>query len=99
MNPALALPAEITIYVAAELRAAWLAWMDTPAARDPELDVDGSAVEEVDAAGLQCLLALSHSLQARQQQLRLRQASDTLSQACRRLGLAHLLADAEGAQA
>ena len=92
MNTALVLPAEITIYVVSDLRAAWLAWMDGLADDEAEVAVDGQAVEEADAAGLQALLALSHSLQARHQRLRLHPASDTLRRACGRLGLAHLLA-------
>lgn len=97
MNTPLVLNAEMTIYVVSELRAAWLAWMDGLADDEAEVAVDGRAVEEVDAAGLQALLALSHSLKARQQRLRVHAASGTLHAACHRLGLAHLLAEPEGA--
>ena len=99
MNAPLILPAEITIYVISDLRATWLAWLDgrtdadlhaNPQA-DGDLHADGSAVDELDAAGLQGLLALSHSARARGRRLRVRAASDTLVQGCRRLGLAHLL--------
>lgn len=99
MNTPLVLTAEITIYVISDLRAAWLAWLDGLADDDAEVDVDGQAVEEVDAAGLQALLALSHSLQARQQRLRLHPASGTLRAACGQLGLSHLLGEPEGASA
>ena len=102
MNTPLVLPAEITIYVISELRTAWLAWLDGLANDDAEVAVDGQAVDEVDAAGLQALLALSHSLLARQQRLRLHPASATLRTACGRLGLGHLLvqapAEPEGAR-
>lgn len=103
MNTPLVLPAEITIYVVSDLRTAWLAWMDALPEDEAEVAVDGQAVDEVDAAGLQALLALSHSLQARQQRLRLHPASATLRTACGRLGLGHLLAqpqaEPEGAPA
>lgn len=96
MSAPLVLPAEVTIYVAAELRTAWLAWLDAEAdgAGDaPEVLADGRAVAEVDAAGLQCLLALSRSLAARRQRLCLDRPTDVLRQACKRLGAAQLLGD------
>lgn len=106
MTTTLILPVEITIYVAAELRTAWLAWLasldaatDDGADADADLPADGQAVEEVDAAGLQCLLSLSNSLLARGRRLQVHQASDALALGCRRLGLAHLLATTEEAAA
>jgi anti-anti-sigma regulatory factor len=99
MSTPLVLPAEMTIYVAAELRTPWLAWLDGAPATPPRRAVDGQAVEEVDAAGLQCLLALARSLDARQQRLRLDQPSEALRLACLRLGAQHLLAEPEGAAA
>ena len=104
MTTTLILPVEITIYVAADLRTAWLAWLTsldaaTDDGADADLPADGQAVEEVDAAGLQCLLSLSNSLLARGRRLQVHQASDALALGCRRLGLAHLLATTEEAAA
>ncbi len=99
MATPLALPAEITIYVAAELRSPWLNWLEHEAGIEAEAEVDGSAVEEIDGAGLQCLLSLSRSLEARQQRLRIRLPSDVLRQACVRLGATHLLEQPQGADA
>ena len=104
MTTTLILPVEITIYVNAELRTAWLAWLAsldaaTDDGADADLPADGQAVEEVDAAGLQCLLSLSNSLLARGRRLQVHQASDALALGCRRLGLAHLLATTEEAAA
>ena len=99
MTTPLVLPAEITIYVMTDLKAAWMAWLDGVSDADSDLFADGSAVDELDAAGLQGLLALSRSVAARGRRLRVQPASDTLAQGCRRLGLAHLLADPEGVAA
>ncbi len=92
--PALRLPHELTIYTAAETRAAWLAWLSGDGAQagtDAVCHVDGEDVDEVDAAGLQLLVALAHSLQRQQVKLRLLQASRPLRNACHDLGLAGLL--------
>lgn len=97
MATPLTLPSEITIYVAAELRSPWLDWLEREAGHEAEAEADGRAVEEIDGAGLQCLLALARSLEARQQCLRIRQPSEVLRQACARLGATHLLASASGA--
>ena len=99
MSTTLVLPAEMTIYVAAELRTPWLAWLDGGAGDAAEARVDGQAVAEVDAAGMQCLLAQARSLNARQQRLRLDHPSQALRLACLRLGAQHLLAEPEGAAA
>ena len=99
MTPSLVLPAEITIHVAAELRASWLGWLEGAAGDAAEVSVDGHAVEDIDAAGLQCLLALARSLASRQQRLRLERPSGALRQACLRLGARHLLTEPEGAPA
>ena len=97
MSTPLQLPAELTIYVAAELRSPWLAWLDSEAGDAEVACADGAAVEDIDAAGLQCLVALARSLAARQQRLRIDAASPALQQACRRLGALHLLAPTQGA--
>jgi anti-anti-sigma regulatory factor len=89
MTSSLALPAELTIYTAGETRPQWLAWL---AADDAEsLQVDASGVTEVDAAGVQLLVALDRALQAQQRRLLLDRPSPALHAACERLGLTGLL--------
>lgn len=89
MTSSLALPAELTIYTAGETRPQWLAWL---AANDAEaLQVDASGVAEVDAAGVQLLVALARALEAQQRGLRIEQPSAALRGACERLGLTGLL--------
>lgn len=92
MTEPLNLPSEVTIYVATELRGAWLDWLEHRAGDADEVVADGHAVEEIDAAGLQVLLALARSLEARSQRLRIQRPSEALQQACGRLGARHLLA-------
>jgi anti-anti-sigma regulatory factor len=88
MTSSLALPAELTIYTAGETRPQWLAWL---AADDAEsLQVDASGVTEVDAAGVQLLVALARALQAQQRRLLLERPSPVLRGACERLGLTGL---------
>ena len=71
-----------------------------PGAVDPSMwPRDEGLTAEVDAAGMQCLLALARSLNARQQRLRLDHPSQALRLACLRLGAQHLLAEPEGAAA
>ena len=90
------LPAELTIYAASELRAQWLAALD---AAPPEADVelDASPVAEVDAAGLQLLVALARQLAASDRALRLERPSARLAEACAALGLATVLGVAQSA--
>jgi len=87
---ALALPAELSIYTAGETRSAWLAWLAEHG--DGPLTLDASAAAEVDAAGVQLLVALSRSLAAQHRELHIVDASAALRKACERLGLAALLA-------
>jgi ABC-type transporter Mla MlaB component len=105
-TPALRLPHELTIYTAAETRAAWLAWLSgdgAHAAADADADavcqVDGADVDEVDAAGVQLLVALAHSLQRQHMTLQLLHASGPLRHACQDLGLAGLLLGSDSAGA
>jgi len=90
---ALHLPAELTIYTATETRQAWLAWL----AAEPEAQegsvcrVDGAAVDQVDASGMQLLAALSRTLHEQQRPLQLVHASAPLLGACRALGMTALL--------
>jgi anti-anti-sigma regulatory factor len=80
-----ALPAELTIYAAGELRARWLAALDATADGET-LWVDASGVAEVDGAGVQLLVSLSRHLAARDRVLRLESPSDALRDACTTLG-------------
>lgn len=94
----LRLPAELTIYTAAETRGAWLNWLVEHAAGAGDADAlctaDASGCDEIDAAGAQLLVALAHSLAQQQRRLQLQHASAPVRQACRDLGLAAwLLAD------
>ena len=59
---------------------------------------DGAAVDQVDAAGLQLLVALSNLLEREQRTLRVVRASRPLGEACEALGLGALLAPAETAE-
>jgi anti-anti-sigma regulatory factor len=87
MSVTLVLPRELTIYTVGELRPAWLDWLHTPG----NDTVDGAAVDEADAAGLQMLLALRHALQAAERSLTLQQPSAALVAACTGLGMESLL--------
>ena len=93
--PTLSLPAELTIYTAGETRAAWLAWLaveQTDAASDGRCTVHAGAVDQIDAAGVQLLVALSHTLARRQRRLQLLDPSTPLCVACEALGASALLA-------
>jgi anti-anti-sigma regulatory factor len=97
--PTLSLPAELTIYTASDTRATWLAWLaaERPdAASDPgdgRCTVHAGAVDQVDAAGVQLLVALSHTLARQQRRLLLLDPSAPLRHACAALGASALLAD------
>ena len=90
MTAAITLPTELTIYSVASLRAEWLTALSATESHDPCV-VDGAAVDQIDAAGLQLLLALSHSLAERQRPLHLSPASRVLRSACQDLGLTQVL--------
>ena len=99
MTHPLSLPAELTIYTVGELRPQWLTWLHQLGADDAtvEAPVDGSAVDQIDAAGVQLLVALSRSLAGAQRSLQFISASPVLTDACSALGLPVPLA-APGAQ-
>lgn len=85
------LPEELTIYTAAELRTALLGWLNEASGNDEPRAIDGSRVLEADGAGVQLLVALHHSLQARDMAWAWAGVSDPLAAACRELGCATLL--------
>lgn len=85
--PLLALPAELTIYTVGELHPQWLARLAEPAEPDTAASVQAAAVDEIDAAGLQMLLALDRALVGRGRSLHFDKPSAVLSGACAGLGL------------
>ncbi len=89
---ALRLPAELSIYTAAELHPQWLAWAALQ--QGATACADGAAVDQVDGAGVQLLVALQRSLAARGCALHLSAPSRPLREACTALGLADWLAQA-----
>lgn len=100
MSSTLLLPAELTIYSVAELLPAWRAWVDETRAgagtASPEDGcVDGSAVAEIDAAGVQLLLSLSKALTQERRTLHVVNPSRPLARACEALGLAAALSNPE----
>jgi anti-anti-sigma regulatory factor len=108
MSQPRALPPEFTIYAVAGLRQEWLSWLpDVSTAKRAADDapepwpVDAAAVAELDAAGVQMLVALSRSVAACGKSLVLTDPSPTLVRGCEALGLADLLGrgDAPGAAA
>lgn len=80
------LPQELTIYTVGELHPQWRGWIMS-ATDDAPWCVDAQPVEEVDAAGVQLLIALDKGLKARNCALQLVGASAPLQQACAGLGL------------
>lgn len=93
-----ALTGDVTIYAVCTLRTRFEGWIaKLPKGRraaelsDSPLIVDAAGVNEVDAAGIQLLLALSKSLLARRRQLQLVNPSSALVGACDALGVSALL--------
>lgn len=95
MSDECSLPKELTIYAVsdgAEQGLLWLSQLDaTPS--DAPLQVVADGVEEVDAAGVQLLIALSRSLAVRGRRLQLLRPTAVLQQALTCLGAAQLLGD------
>lgn len=83
----LTLSADCTIRSAAELRAQLCAQLEHPA----PVEIDGSTVEHIDAAGLQLLLAFSLDCIDRNKEYVWVSQSETLSDAIALTGLAALL--------
>ena len=82
----LALPAELTIYTVGELHPQWLAWLQQGEASAPA-EVRADAVQQVDGAGLQLLLALSRAVAERERTLHILAPSEVLRAGCAALGL------------
>jgi anti-anti-sigma factor len=70
-NGSLRIEGEMTIYQAAELKQALLAALE----QDEEVEIDLSAVSEIDTAGVQLLIAAGKTAQAKQKRLRLAEPS------------------------
>ena len=85
------LPHELTIYTAGETRHALAQSIAAAPADTPTWVLDGRAVAEADAAGVQMLMALVRSAAAAGTSLRVEGTSDVLRDACRRLGIDVLL--------
>jgi ABC-type transporter Mla MlaB component len=105
MHEPLVLPSEITIYTVADLRTQCLAWLAQGGAGSPDdatghgsWRVDAAAVQEVDAAGLQLLQSLAHSVALghphRHLRLHVQNPSLALAGACTALGFTALLDEA-----
>jgi len=100
------LPEELTIYTIGELRPAWLQWLDD-AAPDGPVDaasedlfrVDGTAVQDVDAAGIQLVLSLDRALSQQQgRRLKVTRPSTPFARACAALGVEQLLDAPNGSE-
>jgi anti-anti-sigma regulatory factor len=98
MSEGCKLPEELTIYTIGELFPQWLQWLEALPLNLAQDDISASAlvldaqdVAEVDGAGLQMLVALSHALKNRQRHLVLKHPSDALQKASACLGLQPLL--------
>lgn len=91
-----ALPAELSIYTVGELKGQCLAWMsETPSVGDAggeHWPLDASAVDQIDAAGVQLLVSLAQTLSRQGQALQLLRPGAPLGDACAALGLADWLA-------
>ena len=86
------LPAELTIYTAAQTRLELLEWLGAaPDDAGEPFVIDGSAVTEVDGAGVQLLVALSRSLLAQGRRLAIAAPAEALASACVVLGAASLM--------
>ena len=88
-HTALVLPVELTIYTVGELHPQWIAWLSETAALGAEgvAEVQASAVDLVDAAGVQLLLSLQRALAALGRRHRITGASHALAAGCAGLGL------------
>jgi ABC-type transporter Mla MlaB component len=94
-----ALPPELTIYTAADTHRLWLDWWaGAGAAGSGAVAVDAAALDSIDGAGLQLLLALQRLFAGHECTLALERPSAVLRAACAAMG-APLLLPADGATA
>ena len=91
MDTTIRLPEELTIYTVGELRGAWLQQIDAVQSAPGAWTVDAAQVGEVDAAGVQLLLALCRALDATGTAHVIEAPSAALARACAALGLDALL--------
>lgn len=80
----LALPEELTVYQVGRLREDWLSWL---AQTSGAVRVDGTAVAQIDGAGVQLLAALLRTLDTRQIAWRLQAGDGVLRDALQIFGL------------
>lgn len=92
----------MTIYASGAVRTTFQEWLRklpkskrAKALLDKPLVVNAATVMDIDAAGLQLLIALSHSVAAKKRRLELSQPSQTLRNACATLGLLEALCGTE----
>lgn len=89
------LPSELSIYTAGEVKDQCLGWMaEGTHGHGTEAEgfrLEAGAVDLVDAAGVQLLVSLSHSLANQSSRLCLALPSATLTEACVALGLSDWL--------
>jgi ABC-type transporter Mla MlaB component len=90
---------DLSIYTVAEMRPRWLAWMadwaDAPSHPAATLalgtparpTLSAAAIDAVDAAGVQLLLALDHALGQRGHRLHIQAPSHRLQAGCSAMGL------------
>ncbi len=91
MDTTIRLPEELTIYTVGELRGTWLQQIDAARASPDAWKIDAAQVGEVDAAGVQLLLALFRAIDATGTTHVVEAPSAVLSRACTALGLDTLL--------
>ena len=88
MSMSFELPSELNIYTASDTAQSMRQWLtDNRNQQITHLTVDGHAVSEVDAAGLQLLVSLHNSCLSHAMHWQLSQSSNTLSAACARMGI------------
>lgn len=87
------LPAELGIYCAAQTQQALIGVLSSWPSDSPRttMGLRGDAVETIDASGVQLLLSLHRSLEARGLQLQIFGASDPLRHGLDRMGTISLL--------
>lgn len=105
MDNQMSLPSDLSIYSVGDLRPQLLAHLNAEqndasmGSKPPEsLRLEAASVEDVDAAGVQLLLALANSLALAGRKLQLVNPSVALSRACAELGASALMSHADLAE-